>query len=672
MLYRALLLFLLLAFAPLNANPILPELNPKKVTQKTKEIMKAHVTYKEYSPELSKRILSSFLDELDPSKTYLIKSDIDQWLNPSAALQQQVIIAFQKSQFSVFEEIYKQMVKAVERRRKLEAKVAEAIKNNSLPKDVDTDEFKKIEWAANEEELLTRLLKIRALQQEATKKLDDDEESDAKEQAEQRIEKRRKTFEDNFIGITAENKQKFILSKILKAFASSLDSHTNYLTPAEASQFVIDVQRRLFGIGAQLRDDINGLTVVKIVEGGPAEQGKELLAKDKIIAVNGVSVIGMDITEAVELIRGPKKSEARLSIIRKVDGPNGKEEQKKEIVITRGEVIQKDARIESSIEPFGDGVIAHLRLFSFYQDPESSSAKDLTAALNKIQKDYKVKGVILDLRSNSGGLIVQAVAVTGLFITKGIVCSIMDPDGDIQNLRVTDPAQLWDGPLIVLTNRLSASASEIVAQALQDYGRAIIVGDEHSFGKGTFQDFTLSDIENGSVNPEGEFKVTRGRYYTVSGKSPQLVGVQSDIVVPSFLSFSDIGEEFEKYPLANDKIAENYKDNLSDIPWSKREQARSVYRFNLQPRLTKYYDHLGSLKKNSSLRIEESKSYQAFLKELQKKKKDRDIDDEPNNLTQVDLQYLESLNIMRDLILFQLEDSKKEESKEKEKPAKAA
>lgn len=651
---RATLLLMVFIAAPLSAQPILPELTPKKVTQKSNEIMQAHVTYKEFNQELAKRTVSNFLDELDPNKTYFIKSDIEQWLDPSDSLQKQIVASFQKSQFPVFEEIYAKMVKAVERRRNLEEKVTEAVKNNTLPKDVDPEEFKKLEWATSENELLSRLLKIRSLQQEATKKLDE-EEGDVKEQAEQRIAKRRKTYEDNFIGVTAENKQKFVLSEILKAFASSLDSHTNYLTPVEASQMIIAVQQRLFGIGAQLRDDINGLTVVKVVEGGPADAGKELLVKDKIIAVNGVSVIGMDITEAVELIRGPEKSEVRLSVIRKVDGPDGtKEDQKKEISITRGEVVLKENRVESSIEPFGDGVLAHLRLFSFYQDPESSSAKDLADAFAKIQKDHKVKGVILDLRSNSGGLLVQAVAVTGLFITKGIVCSIMDHDGNVQHLRQIDNEQVWDGPLIVLVNRGSASASEIVAQTLQDYGRAIVVGED-TFGKGTFQTFTLTDLENGIINPEGEYKVTRGRYYTVSGKSPQLVGVQADISVQGVLSFFDIGEKFEKYPLANDKISANFDDNLSDIPWLQRKKIRTLYSYNnLQPRLTKYYDYLTELKQNSALRIEENKGYQAFLKEIQKKKKERDADAESIDFGQVDLQYQECLNIMRDLILFQL------------------
>ena len=156
----------------------------------------------------------------------------------------------------------------------------------------------------------------------------------------------------------------------------------------------------------------------------------------------------------------------------------------------------------------------------------------------------------------------QAVGVTGLFITKGVVVGIKDHTGSIQYLRDLDGKMLWDGPLIVLVNKASASASEIVAQTLQDYGRAIVVGDKNTYGKGSFQTFTLNTSKEGSVNPEGEYKVTRGRYYTVSGKTPQLKGVEADIIVPGPLSEMELGEAFAKYPLENDSIKANYDDDL--------------------------------------------------------------------------------------------------------------
>ena len=183
-------------------------------------------------------------------------------------------------------------------------------------------------------------------------------------------------------------------------------------------------------------------------------------------------------------------------------------------------MVLKETRLEKSYEPYGNGVIGHFHLFSFYQDPNSSSAGDLKEAILEMKKKQNLKGIVLDLRNNAGGLLPQAVSVTGLFISKGVVVSVKDNTGVVQHLRNIDGQPIWTGPLIVLTNRTSASAAEIVAQTLQDYGRALVVGDPHTYGKGTFQTFTLESANYGKVNPKGEFKVTRGRYYTVSGKSP--------------------------------------------------------------------------------------------------------------------------------------------------------
>jgi carboxyl-terminal processing protease len=408
---------------------------------------------------------------------------------------------------------------------------------------------------------------------------------------------------------------------------------------------MIQLQQRLFGIGAQLRDDLNGFTVVKIIEGGPASRNTGLKANDRIIAINGEPVVGLEITEAVELIRGEEGSLVTMTVLR----PNPEKEEKLEITIIRGEVVIKEARIESKVVPFGDGVIAHITLHSFYQDPLRSSASDIFEEINKIHNEHLLKGVILDLRLNAGGILPQAVAVTGLFITKGIVCSIKDNHGDIEHLRDIDSRIAYDGPLIVLTSKASASASEIVAQTLQDYGRAIIVGDEHTYGKGTFQTITFDGDHNGRINPKGEFKVTRGKYYTVSGKSPQLVGVVPDIVIPGFYSETELGERHTKNPLANDSIAENFNDDLSDVPVNQRDQISWLYRFNLQPKIKTYTRHLPLLRKNSQIRIENESFYQSFLTQL----KEEDIKLERVELfVKFDPQLHEAINVMKDLILL--------------------
>jgi carboxyl-terminal processing protease len=621
----------------------LPDLTPQEVTAKLHEIMAAHASHKKLTPVLAQRILNNYLDSLDPNKTYFIETDIDPWLHPTDDSLNQVIQNMELSQFTVFQEIQEAFAKAILRRRKIE----QTIDYSQLPKHVRSEEFVDMPWAHTEEELITRLKRIRALQLETAAKLN----PELKELTLQRIKKRQAMYEEEMLNINPQERNKIILVNVLKATASSLDSHTAYFTPAEASQFMIGVQQRLFGIGAQLRDDISGFTIVKIVEGGPAALSKQLKEKDRIIAVNGEPVVGMDIIDAVSLIRGEKKTSAILTIIRESTTPDGKKkEETLDITIERDEVVLTETRFKTTYEPFGDGIIANLRLYSFYQDQNSSSATDLAKEIDKLKKDHNLLGVILDLRYNSGGLLTQAVAVTGLFITKGIVVSIKDEDGHVQHLRQLESNMVWDGPLIVLENRMSASASEIVAQTLQDYGRALIIGDDHTFGKGSYQTFTLTSGEDEHINPKGEYKVTRGRYYTVSGKTPQLTGVLANIIVPGPLSESEVGESFAKFPLENDHIKSNFEDDLSDIPFLQRDKIKRLYKFGLQEKLDTYTPYLEKLKDNSSIRIEEDPDYQNYIKEI--KKKEKADPENQEKFGQNDIQLEEAYRIMKDLLIM--------------------
>jgi carboxyl-terminal processing protease len=642
---KKILIICVLVVTSLSVECKLPELSPRIVRVKMHEIMKAHAKHKKLSPELIKKILNNYLEELDPAKSYFIDSDIHEWVDPTDKKLTTVLQAYNNSDFKEFERIHDVLGQAILRRRTLE----KHININELPKHVDTKEFKDMKWVETEQELLTRLTRIRALQLESASKLSEE----LKEKSLQRIQKRQTKFEDDILNSPPIQKQNLILSNVLKASASALDAHTAYFTPDEASQFLINVQQRLSGIGAQLRDDINGFTVIKVIEGGPAALGKKLKMKDRIIAVNGEPVVGMDIIDAVDLIRGEDGTPVTLTVIRESESKEGEskpKDEKLDIVINRGEVVLKETRYEDTYEPFGDGAIAYLRLHSFYQDADSSSAADLEKALKLIKESQKVKGVILDLRSNTGGLLSQAVDVTGLFITKGIVVSIKDDQGHIQHLRALDGKTIWNGPLIVLINRGSASASEIVAQSLQDYGRALIVGDDNSYGKGTFQTFTLNSDNTNVVDPQGEYKVTRGIYYTVSGKTPQKTGVESEIIVPGTYSETEIGESFSKNALDNESIKENFDDDLSDIPASQRDKIRMLYKFNLQQKQNLYGKYLPVLKENSRFRIEHNKNYQNFLKDL--KKNDLNEEENEDHFGQNDLQLNETINIMKDLILM--------------------
>lgn len=620
-----------------------PELSPHNTKKKSEEIFKGHVVHKEFTPEIASRALQNYLDELDPSKTYLIASEIAYWTDPSPELLDRLVSAYRKEEFEPYEELYQVMIQAIERRNRLEDKIATL----PLPETPKNADFKDITWVSSEGELEERLLLLRALQLETAEQL----EVDSKEQFLQRIAKRRSTREDDVVqGGKKKLQKRQMLVYFLKSISSALDNHTVYFTPQEANQFMIQVQQRLFGIGAQLRDDLTGFTLVRLLDGGPALRDGHLKAGDKIIAVNHEPVVGMDIVEAVELIRGPQGTAVGLTIVRETGEGEEKKTEKFDVEVIRDEIVLKETRFETEKLPYGDGVIAHIRLFSFYQDPNDSSASDIKTALDEMKKEHHLKGVILDLRGNAGGLLPQAVAVSGLFIKKGVVVSIKDYSGNIHHLRNFEGDVTWDGPLIVLTNKGSASAAEIVAQTLKDYGRALLVGDPFTWGKGTYQTFTLEAGNVDKVNPQGEYKVTRGLYYTVSGKSPQLTGTKVDIEVPGGLTELEVGETFSKFPIENDEIPPNYVDNLADIHPFHRGKMMRMYKKDRQEKLDLYGTYLDNLRKNSELRLTQNTNYQNFLKEIRKEEFDAE---HVEKYGQNDLQLEECMNIMKDLILLE-------------------
>ncbi|MCB1115179.1 MAG: PDZ domain-containing protein [Chlamydiia bacterium] len=640
--FKRLITSCLLIFFLANADAKPPELTPHSAQKKAEEIFQAHVSHKEFTPEIAARALKIYLEELDPTKTYLLASEVASWENPSDELLKTLITDYKMEKFDLYEEMYQVMIQAIKRRNALEEKVAKA----PLPKDAKATDFKDLKWASDEKELEERLLKLRALQLETADQL----EIDSKEQFLQRVAKRRMSREDEVVqGGKKKLQKQQMLVYFLKSFSSALDSHTVYFTPQEANQFMVQVQQRLFGIGAQLRDDLTGFTLVRLLEGGPALREGQLKANDKIIAVNQEPVVGMDIIEAVELIRGPKGTPVNLTIVRETGEGAEKKTEKFDVEVIRDEIVLKETRFETEKVPFGNGIIAHIRLFSFYQDPTSSTS-DVKKALEDLKKNENLLGVVFDLRNNSGGLLPQAVSVTGLFIKKGVVVSVKDSEGNIQHLRNFESDVVWDGPLIVLTNKGSASAAEIVAQALKDYGRALLVGDPYTWGKGSYQAFTLEGGNTNKINPQGEYKVTRGLYYTVSGKSPQLTGAKADIEVPGGLTELEIGESFAKFPLENDEIASNFVDTLSDIHPFHRGKMMRMYKKDQQKKVDLYGAYLDLLRKNSAERIKQNSNYQNFLTEVKKEEFD------PNSIEkygQNDLQLEETMNVMKDLILME-------------------
>lgn len=346
-----------------------------------------------------------------------------------------------------------------------------------------------------------------------------------------------------------------VLEIYINALAHVYDPHSDYMSRQQMENFNISMKLSLAGIGAQIQADGDYNKIAGLVPGGPAERGGDLKAGDRIVAVaqgtdgEEIDVCNLPLAQTVELVRGPKGTDVTLTVI-----PSGEsEDSRKRITIRRDEIHFEDQEATARIVdlPTGGSTIrlGVIDLPAFYADEQGrgqSASADVATLIRKLKRE-DVRGIILDLRRNGGGSMQEAIDLTGLFIPSGAVVQTRDLSGRKWVGADEDGHTLYDGPLVVLTSRYSASASEIVAGALQDYGRALVVGDSSTFGKGTVQTIVpLGQImlENG-IRPEadpGSLKVTISKFYRPAGASTQLRGVRPDIVLPSFTDDPEISE----------------------------------------------------------------------------------------------------------------------------------
>jgi len=383
------------------------------------------------------------------------------------------------------------------------------------------------------------------------------------------IQKNLKKRYENYSRMLTQYNSEDVFQLAMNSYTASVDPHTNYLSPITSDNFNIDLSLSLEGIGARLQWDDGYTKVVEIIPGGPAFKSKKLHADDRIIAVaqgedgEFVDVVGWRITDVVQLIRGPKDSIVRLLLL-KYD--KALDAEPVELILVRDKVKIEDQSAHSSTiniiqndKPYKIGVIT---IPKFYIDFEAqhnrekdykSTSRDVKNLLNELIKE-NVDGIIIDLRNDGGGSLEEAIKVSGLFITEGPVVQVRDMEGNITVESDLDPEIVYDGPLAVLVNRFSASASEIFSGAIQDYGRGIIIG-ENTYGKGTVQNMIdLNRLASGKGFKLGQVKTTIAKYYRIDGSSTQKMGVIPDIVFPSYIDAEDFGESSEPSALKWDKI----------------------------------------------------------------------------------------------------------------------
>lgn len=531
--------------------------------QATLEILKTldrrHFVDLEVNDQLSARFLDNYIKRLDPNKAFFLQADIDEFKKKQFLLDDELRKGQNSTGFDIYTRFHERMSQRLE-------KVIDQLVSDTSPIDFSVDEEILIdhedgEWAQSikdSDEFWRKRIKSYFLSQKLSDK-------DLKESREKLI----KRYRDQYKRIQ-KNTVEEIYENYINAFTELYDPHTNYFSPRSSESFSIRMSLSLEGIGAVLQIEDGYTKVVRIVTAGPADKQGQLKPSDKISGVaqgeDGeiVNVVGWRLDEVVQLIRGPKDSIVRLEVV----SSGSTDEVTKVIQIKRDKVKLEDQaaqkaiiNIEENNQTFKVGVI---NIPTFYLDFQAyrkrdpnfrSTRKDVNRLIAELE-DENVDGIIIDLRNNGGGSLYEATAVTDLFIDKGPVVQI-GKDGEQKASDFSKSNARYRGPLVVLINRLSASASEIFAGAIQDYNRGIIVGSQ-SFGKGTVQ--TLKPLTS-----QGELKITESKFYRVSGESTQHRGVIPDIHLPELIDPSEVGES-------------SYDTALS---WSKTEPVRHGTYFSL-------------------------------------------------------------------------------------------
>ena len=527
-----------------------------------------HYTRHKLDDEMSRKILETYLTALDYNKLYFTQQDVDEFVGKYGNTIDEVIVT---GDLGPAREIFARFKQRVEDRVAKNKKLAQ--------KDYTFDSKRTVEinrqeapWPqdqADADQIWQNRIEAELLKEN----LAEHQIKPPKEVVTHRY--------DQALKNVHEMDDEDVVKTFLTSVAQAYDPHSEYLSPSDLENFQISMKLSLVGVGAVLSSEEGYAKVKEVVPGGPADKDGRLKVNDRIAAVaqgtdDFEDVVDMKLDKVVEKIRGKKGSIVRLLVI---PGESADPSKREIVEIRRDEVKLKDQAAKADVLDLKDQAghttrIGWITLPSFYANmtdrgEPKSTTDDVNALLTRLKKEG-VQGIVMDLRQNGGGSLEEAINLTGLFIPRGPVVQSKDSTGKITISQDTNPGIAFTGPMVVLTNRLSASASEIFAAALQDYGRAVIVGDERSFGKGTVQ--TVLDL--GKVMPffslgsadAGALKLTIQKFYRVKGGSTQLKGVESDIILPSRTDNPEIGEGSLKNRLPYDEVAPAKIDTSSSIP----------------------------------------------------------------------------------------------------------
>ena len=527
-------------------------------------LQNAHYDPISIDDDFSEKAFQLYIDNLDANKRLFLQSDIDELNYFKTTIDDEII-----NGTSVF---FDKSIELLEQRTELTERFFEEILNKPMnfSKDEIVDFGEEITYTQSEKELKDRWRKY--LKYSVLTRLY----SDYKAQ-----EKSLENKDTTFIPKSMDSLQAIARKSVLKThrdwykrikrldrkdrlaiYANSIttvyDPHTNYFPPEQKEDFDIQMSGRLEGIGAQLQEKDGYIKITNIIPGGPSSLQGELQANDLILKVTQegeepVEIIDWRISDAVKIIRGPKGSKVTLTV-RKPDG------NEQDITITRDIVVLEETYAKSLLLSDEDGIKAgYIYLPSFYADFQNPkgrfSWKDVKTEIEKL-RDEQVQGIILDLRNNGGGSLDDVVKMGGLFIDKGPIVQVKEKGRSAHILEDRYPGAEWEGALVIMVNEFSASASEIMAAAMQDYDRAIIIGSRSTHGKGTVQRFLPLNrtLRNKNIPDIGSIKLTIQKFYRINGDATQLKGVQSDVIIPDNYMYLETGEQEHDYPLPWDQI----------------------------------------------------------------------------------------------------------------------
>jgi carboxyl-terminal processing protease len=585
-------------------------------------VEKGHYKKISIDDNLSENLYNSFIKQLDNQKRFFLKSDIREFEKYKYLLDDQI----KEYDLSFFNLVYQRSKIRIEEAKSYYEELVNNKFNFNLNENIDLD-FEKKEYARSKSEIKNRWrkqLKFSTLDI-ATLKLGDTVSVINDRIYNESIAIVKKNTEDYFEFITDLDRDDWY-SNYLNAFLTQLDPHTYYFQPEDKERFDVNISGKFTGIGARLTKTEGNIKVVEIIIGGPVWKDKLLDVGDIIIKVaqeneEPVDIVGMKVDDAIKLIKGPEKSIVSLTV-KKLDGSI------KEVQITRALVELEELYAKSTLIEEDDIRYGYISLPKFYVDfsnyKNRNSAEDVKNEIIKL-KNNGIEGLILDLRNNGGGSLQSVVDMTGLFIEKGPIVQVKSIGNRKQVLYDRNSEIVWDGPLVVLINEMSASASEILAAALQDYERAVILGSKKTFGKGTVQNvIDLNKFISNSDFDLGALKITTDKFYRINGESVQLEGVKSDVIVPDSYMHIFNGEKDEENPLAWDKI-----DPAMYNPWinkgsldfiSSNAQSR-VNDNNYLKLISKRADWIEKQQKNKTIPLK-FLTYQNYLDENKNKTKE--------------------------------------------------